>query len=107
MRRLLARRWDLVDGLYDTLDNIIYVGKVALQLTASWPLEDLNALALLHFLGEVKGSHVWTTPRSVHSEETEARHGQTIDVLITMSDQLVRLLRCGVQTGRIVYSVAL
>ena len=74
---------------YDSLHNVIYVGKVPLAVAI---VEDLNLFAFQQLIGETKVGHVGTTGGAIDSEEAEACRWNVVQLAIGMCLQLVALL---------------
>ena len=84
---------------YDSLHNVIYVGKVPLAVAV---VEDLDLLPFQQLVSEAKIGHVGTATRTIDREEAEACTGDVIQFRVSMGHQLIALLGSGIQTDRVI-----
>ena len=87
---------------YDSLHNVIHVGKVPLAVAV---VEDLNLFAFQQLIGETKVGHVGTTGGAIDSEEAEAGAGDIVQFRVGMSHQLIALLGSGIEADGIIHLV--
>merc|ERR1719491_1893856 len=65
-----------------TGNDVVDECEVALQFRLAGTLEDVDRLSCLNLFGEREGCHVGSPPRPIHSEESQADHGQAEDVVV-------------------------
>ena len=107
-------RWDgqsilavpLLRGvLHDThhsLHDVVDIGEIALAVAI---VENLDGLAFHQFVGEAEVSHVGTASGAIDGEEAKTCRRNVVEFGVSMSHQLVALLRCGIEAHGIVYLV--
>ena len=82
-----------------SLDNVINVCEVALAVAV---IEYLDGLALTELVREAEICHIWTTGRTIDSEETEACRWDVVELAVGMCHEFVALLGGCIERYRII-----
>ena len=87
---------------HDTLYDVIHVSEVTLAVTI---VENLDGIALHQFVGKSKVSHIRSSRRTIHGEESQTRTWNIVKFRIGMCHQLVALLRSSIKAHRVIHLI--
>ena len=94
-----ASRGGLVDQSQYDARHVVDIGKVAPHPAM---VKEPDRGALNDRLGEQEDRHIGPSPRPVDGKEPQARYRKAVEMAVGMRDQLVGLLRGGVEADRMV-----
>mmetsp|Transcript_22249 Transcript_22249/g.48332 ORF Transcript_22249/g.48332 Transcript_22249/m.48332 type:complete len:332 (-) Transcript_22249:222-1217(-) len=83
----------------NAIDNVINVSVIPARAAISKLLQFQSARDTVN---ELEGRHVRPATRSIYGEETQSRHIQFVEVMVSVSQQLARLLGSSIRRYRIV-----
>lgn len=86
----------------NTLNDVIHISKITLAVAI---VENIDGFALHQLVGESEVGHVRTTCRTIHCEKAQTSRRNVVQLEVSVSHQLIRLLGCYVQRDRIVHFV--